>query len=492
MRTVPHAGRLFLTLWILFAFFADPMPEISTVRYLYLARAVAESGTFRVDDFAHASRGDLAVHEGALYSGVPPAIGLALWPLAEVVEAGAPYLPLSPNQALQVLSLWAWQAPLAATALLLLAGLFIDLGLRPGHATAVAMTLGLGTPLFFFTSKLSDYPLAAFLMVVAGRIAVTWRRDPSSTRHAALAGMTIGLAWALNDLAALLTALFLALGSGRAPLRTWAARLGPAVAGSLPALAARGAYMAACFGHPLANPLSHSAAGISVLDEYAALGGGVDAVRAVLAQVPRAAWDLTLGDVGLFFFAPCAVLMVSWRRGSAGGEEATPLLRAMARAGLVIFAIDAALHVLLPNGLWTGGASWGPRYLLYAAIPAAFTAAHGSGRWPARAVRVVAALSLVITWVGVQYGYSTSLLASLGHFLVGGPTTPAFRWLWLHWALVPTPERVALVWAETPRIGAYYAFTHPSPFAAYLALGFLLVLTWLPILKERMIHRHAM
>lgn len=492
MRTVPHAGRVFLTLWILFAFFADPMPEISTVRYLYLARAVAESETFRVDEMAHASRGDLAVHEGSLYSGVPPAIGLALWPLAELVAAGKPFLPLSPNQTLQILSLWMWQAPLAAATLLLLAALLIDLGLKPRHAAAVAMTLGLGTPFFFFTSKLSDYPLAAFLMVVTGRIAVTWRHDPSSTRHAALAGMTIGLAWALNDLAALLTTLFLALGSGRATMRSWAARLGLAVAGSLPALAARGAYMTACFGHPLANPLSYSAAGISVLDEYAALGGGLNAVRATLAQIPRAAWDLTLGDVGLFLFAPCAVLMVPWRRGGAEVEGEPPLLRAMAGAGLAIFVMNAALHVLLPNGLWTGGASWGPRYLLYATIPAAVAAARGSQWWPAGVVRVLTVLSLVITWIGVQYGYSTSLMTSFGYFLMGGPTTPAFRWLWLHWALVPTPERIALVWTETPRIGAYYAFTHPSPFTAYLALGFLLVLTWLPILKEKIIHRHTM
>ncbi len=499
MRTVPQAGRIFLSLWLIFAFYADPLLEISTVRYLYLARAVAENSSFAVDSFAHRSRGDLAVHNGHLYSGSPPGLGLALVPLAVIQSAWVEALPFSPNQSLQFLALWFFQAPLAALALLLLWQLLLDLGYAPLRAAGVTLALGLATPYFFFVAKLSDYPLVSFLMVILARIGLAWRRGDAGAGPALLAGLTLGLAWTLNDLAALLAAVFLLLSGASGTLRPWPRRALFLALGLVPGLVARGLYSASCFGSPLANPLAFSAAGITVADEYAALGSPGDVLAAIILQFPELAWDLTLGDVGIFVFAPVALLLWGWtgarrRLGypspegatDARGEQAAPVAdrHGLARAGLLVFALNAALHLLLVNGLWTGGASWGPRYLLFSAVPLALAGAWAAGAWSSRTCGLVTGISGLITWAGVQYGYSTSVFLSLGHLVLGGPTTPGFRWLWLHWAWPPTPERAALVWQETPRLGAYYALTHPSPFLAHVILLGLLLLIWRPQLSR--------
>lgn len=491
MSSVPNAGRLFLSLWMVFAFFADPMPEISTVRHLYLARAVAERGGFEVEAFAHRSRGDLAAHDGHLYSGSPPALGLILSPLAAARHAAETLLPLSPNQSLQLMALWFFQAPLAALSLLLLARLLLDLGIRTSHAVGTVLVLGLGTPFFFFAVKLSDYPLGALLAVLAAQIGIAWRRGgggesrrTTSTRGI-LAGLVLGLAWAHNDLAFLLTGLLLAGCAGTAPAATWAGRLAGIALGALPGAGARALYSAACFDSPWANPLTFSAAGISVTAEYARFAGTGDLLRAALGQLPLMFWDLSAGDVGLFVFAPCTFLVFGWRRALRATHPPSKDLLAAGRAGLLVFAVNAVLHIVLLNGLWRGGASWGPRYLLFGAVALAIPAAVAASAWPRRVVLGFAAWSVFINWVGVQYGYATRVLDALGLFLIGGPTTPAFRWAWLHWAWTPSPERIAWVWEETPRIGVYHAFSHPSPFLGYLLLVLALAATWRPFLARR-------
>jgi hypothetical protein len=473
MPADPHRGRLFLSLCIVLAFFADPLVEISSVRYFFLSRAIVEEGRFEVDSFSHASRGDLATRNGHDYAGILPGIGLMLTPHAAIANAIRDAVPVRPNLLLQLLSVLFFNVPASAFAALLLAATLEETGLPRGRARWVTAAALFGTPLWFFTSKLSDYPITTLLEVILLRCAINERRGlPGGARRALLAGGALGILLAVNDLAFLLALVFFALAMPSTTFRSHVRRGLLLAAGMLPCAVARGVYLTSCFGSPFESPYRFSAAGITVFETLPT--GLVPRLLAIFAESPAVLYGITFGSVGLFLFAPVFWLLVpALKRGNGNVAPPLPL-----RALFVPFILNALLHVTLVGGMWSGGASWGPRYMLFSTTLAlaglAFLAISD------RAWRIAASFSIGVTWIGVQYGYATSLLHEIGLFLLGGPTSPLFRYLWLHWPMPTTPERVALVMNETPRIGAFYAFTHPSPFLGYLLFGLVLICVWLP------------
>ncbi len=483
MQGTPHAGRIFLTLFLVLAFHADPMLEISTVRYTHLARAVAEEGRFAVDSFAHASRGDLSEYGGHLYPSVLPGLGLALVPFAGLAALLAPLLDVRPNLMVHLVSLILFQVPIAAGAAIVMIRILSRLGLPHGRAVLFALAATLGTPLFIFTTKLSDYPLVTLVQLIAVECLVVEPAEKrATTGRALLVGGCLGICIAVNDMAALSLALVtLAITLPESPaqaLRRW----GLAIAGAAPCVAARFLYLDRCFGSPFATPLSHSAARISFLDRYGTHWGWLEGVKAILGESPAALFGLTFGEVGLFVFAPVFLLLfVSFRRDVNGAHSETA--RRVRRAVLLAGAVNLLLHLPLIGGIWRGGASWGPRYMLFSTTLLIIAVALGTRSLSWKAVTPPVLLSIFVNWLGAQYGYNTSPVDQLGLFLLGGPTTPAFRMLWLHWGIVPSPERIALVMEETPRLGAYYAFTHPTPMAAGLMLALVLLALWWPLIK---------
>jgi hypothetical protein len=498
MPVDPHRGRLFLSLCLLLAFFADPLIEISSARYFYLSRAIVEEGKFEVDAFAHPSRGDLATRNGRLYSGVLPGIGLMLTPHAALAAALRELVPLRPNLLMQLFAILFFNVPAAAFATILCAATLEECGLSRRRARWVAAATLLGTPLWFFTSKLSDYPIATLLAVILLRCVIHDRRaasraaaesgsannanirPPSCGRaaRALLAGGVLGLLYIVNDLAFLLGLVFVALAMPRSAA-SLPARIKHGIivaAGFLPCAIMRAVYMKACFGSPFENPYHFSASGITVFE--ALPGGFIARILAMLAEAPAAWWGITFGTAGLFVFAPVFWLLVpALRRPKTLVTPPLPL-----RALFVPFLLNTFLHVTLVGGLWSGGASWGPRYMLFTTAFALFGLAFFA--ISDRAWTIAASLSIAVTWIGVQYGYATSLLHEIGLFMLGGPTSPLFRYLWMHWTIPSTPARVALVMEETPRSGAFYAYTHPSPFAGYALLATVLLLLWLPEIRK--------
>lgn len=461
--------RIFLTLWVVFSFFLDPMLEISTVKYLYLSRAIAEDGSFVVDRFAHPSRGDLAERDGHLYSGTLPGIGFMLVPHAFIAAELAPLLGLRVNLVLQILAIVFFNAPAAALAAVLLIRTLADLGIDWRRSVLIGIAAALGTPLFFFTSKLSDYPIIILMQILIVR-------SPSRT-HACgmvLTGIALGICALVNNLAVFLMTFWILFTTPFFPLSGFCKRWGMIILGALPALVARAWYLAVCFGSPAADPLAHSAARISILDIYEALGSRSSLFAAMMREIPDVAWGLTFGEVGVFLFAPFFLLFFAYRRG----------LPTLAKAGAAIVLINAFAHIALIGGVWKGGASWGPRYMLFSLVPAMIALGFIARNISIKKIATLTAVSVLVSLIGVMYGYNTNIFSALGLFLLGGPTTPSFRFLWLHWPITPSPERVALVLEETPRIGAYYAFTHPAPFAAGLVLILLLLLIWRQPIRE--------
>lgn len=464
-----HLTRLFLSLWIIFAFFADPMLEISGVRHLFLARAVAEDGTFHVDRFAHASKGDLAFANGHYYSGGFPGVGFLLIPHAIAAKIISNATGFRPNQVLQLLAIIFFNAPIAALATVLLVRTLFDCGVDRARASLFGLIAALGSPLFFFTSKLSDYPLVMLLHLIIIRTTVLTQRH-------IIAGIALGLCALVNNLAVFLATLMIVITTPFFPLPTFARRWTFLILGSLPFLALRSHYLRTCFGSAFADPLAYSAARISVVDIYSDLGSRTAMIIAMLREIPQILWGLTFGDVGLFLFLPASFLAIFLFK------ERLPTI---AKAGLFIALVNALAHCALIGGVWKGGASWGPRYMLYSIAPLMIFLAFCAQTVQMRVLFPLAAISIGINTVGVMYGYGTSILNQVGLFALGGPTTPIFRWLWLHWNVTPSPERIALVWEETPLIGHYYAFTHPSPFMGFLLLTVILALIWKPLITRK-------
>lgn len=468
--------RLFLSLWLVFVFFGDPLLEINTVRYLFLSRAVAEDHSFEVDRFAHASKGDLAEAGGHLYSGSLPGIGLMLAPVAALARVVQPFSPVRPNVTLQLLALALFNAPASALAVVLLAQLLAALGTDAGRTTLLAISAAFGTNLFFFTSKLSDYPVVFLLELIIIRAV----REPESAARLLLTGGALGIITTVNNLPAALMILLLLATLPLAPFTAFLRRWLIILAAAAPCLVARSLYLKACFGSTLADPLAFSAARISVVD---LAREGSFAAR-VIADAPHALYDITIGPVGIFVFAPVFLLLFAplVARAAPGTDDA--FAARLRRALVLIVGVNTLAHLLLIGGIWRGGASWGPRYMLYSAPLLVIPIAHFTRGIRTRTLAIFCGGSIFINWVGVQYGYNESLLDELGLFLIGGPTTPAFRLMWMHWAMTPSPERIALVMEETPRIGHYYAFTHPTPLAGYALLAILLLALWLPIIRR--------
>lgn len=462
-----HSGRIFLSLWILFAFFADPLLEISSTRYFYLSRAIVEDGSFVIDRFAHAFGGDLAFYNGHYFSGTLPGIGFMLIPHAWIASYSD-----WPNQILQILSLWFFNAPIAALSALLLIKTLLDNGLDRTRAHLFGITAVLGTHFFFYTSKLSDYPVIMLLQLIMIRTAPRWYR----------VGIALGLCALINNLSVLLATLLILVTAPFFPLRNFCRRWALLIFGALPALLLRSWYLRSCFDSASADPLAYSAAQISIVNVYSELGSSWSVLLAMIKEIPSVLYGITFGETGLFLFSPIFLLFFFVRSRGVGQH-----LPALAKAGLFLAAVNALAHCALVGGIWKGGASWGPRYMLYSLAPMTIAIAFIARSIRLRLLLPLAALSIGINFIGVAYGYGTSIVNHIGLFFLGGPTTPLFRWLWLCWPWPPNPQRIALVMEETPLIGHYYAFTHPSPFLGFVLLGLVLTLIWMPVDKLRKI-----
>lgn len=478
---MPHSPasvstRIILTVFIVVCFFADPLLEISTVRSLFLARAVAEDHSFVVDRFAHASKGDLAFFGGHYYCGSMPGFGLISAPVAAIARGLSAATGMRPNLAAQLLGILLINAPIAAFSALLVMKILEKQGIDFFRRGTIALAIVLGTHFFFFAVKFFEYPILICLQLLLVQLLAS---EKFEAKECLYTGGILGISYVINDLACLLNFLLVLSKFGIGPVLTRLKQAGAIVLGAAPSVLARMFYMKDCFGGYLGNPYDHSAATGTLFDVYQRYPTLLDLISAGLAQAPFVVFDLIIGKRGIFLFAPFYLLLfvlfmrrkqIAWTR---------PMV-----AGLVVAAANFAFHFTLLDEIWLSGASWGPRYLLLslaALVPCFAEASRHVGR---SALAALAALSIAVSSIGVQYGYSDNLIYSMGLFFLGGPTTPWFRWNWLHYNLHASPERAALVMEETPRLGAYYAYTHLSPFWAFLIVGLALILLWYPVIRR--------
>lgn len=340
-----------------------------------LTRAIVERQQLQIDPYV-ANTADVSRSGGHFYSNKAP--GLAF---AAAVPYAAYYAVRGAPQNAQELNLALYLATVAVCgssgaaigALILLAAR--RRGLDTGAAIGLALLVGLGTPLFAYSTMLFAHVPAALLVLLSVLFL-----DGTLRRNSAAAGAAMGAATFINYLCAPIALILL----GTVLATTTKAKARDALrylAGGAPFALLLGWYQWAAFGSPFRTSID--AVNPAFRDDRLWLG---------IFALPKAEalWGITFSPYrGLFFLAP--VLLVA-----LGGVIAmTRRDRAIGWSILVITAVTFLVNAAF-NG-WHGGYAIGPRYVLHVVplLALGLIEVHGRAKLLARAL---AAFSLLFNF----------------------------------------------------------------------------------------------
>jgi hypothetical protein len=481
------ATRLAATVLLISLIFVDFFSEPFATRYLLMPRAVVEEHGFAINSFIDDPRHtpDIAVSDGKYYCGSYPGVGFAILPAVAAGIWAWPHLPQEVlnwtgdnlNDFLCLLATILVMVPTLAAATFTTSRICSRLGLT--RRENIVWTLGfiLGTPLVFYGARLHDTPIV--LLAECNVILLLLKGLNSRTRARWWAlGMCFGILDLTNPMALMVTLLAVgALMIGKLrfdrlpPFPVSLGCLGMAAAGAvLPEILLRG-YLWSAYGSPFASSYSH-AVHDNVITRIWAQRGLESTVKEIIRCIPEILWGTTFGERGLFVYAPICFIVFylvirSWKH-------------PWARAGLVAYAANLAVVMTFIHGIWTGGKGWGPRYL-HPALPWMFFAAIITrGIVTARAaawLTGITAVSVFMTWLGLQYGSVSSPLPHLIYFLLSGPTTPLTRYA-AHMADAAWISSRVAAGMSPSAVGQYYALTHIQGFAPYILVAIGLYGLW--------------
>jgi hypothetical protein len=351
-----------LIVGVAFAYIAQPTADNANAHYA-LVRSLADGRPY-IDPYADETI-DKGYFEGHYYAVKPPGLALFSLPPYLVLEA-LDAVPENPVLAVWILNLW---ASVLAAVLLLLAVRSLGERLAPTLGAAAAITLGLGTLVFPFSTLYFAHVLAAALAF--GAFFLLWREREREPRLAvvAAAGVMAGLAVTVENtlgIAAIALALYALLRPGR--LRRGLAYGAGLLAGIIPLLA----FDWWAFGSPLRTPYRYLLAPHS--EEFGPVlilgqGGGFFGIG---TPKPEIGLQLLFSGRGLITLMPIAAvgiaaLVAVWRR----GWHAETIAIVAVAIGFLVF--NAGYYHSF-GGAW-GGSAPGPRFLLatlpFLAVPLA-------------------------------------------------------------------------------------------------------------------------
>jgi hypothetical protein len=361
-------------------------------------RAVVETGRLSIDARMAANTGDLATAGGRLYPNKPPGTTLLALPAYALVSLLSTRAEQRPDD-------W-WSATVAlyltttlSVGALGAAGgaLFYRLSRRmfpsiaPAPHAAAALTLGLSTLYFPFSTMLFDHVPVAFFSMLSLHLLMDEGEaaaSPPATRPVA-AGLAAGLA-VLNNYSAAITAALLTLYAFAVcrPRR----RALIFVSGGLPAALALAWYHQACFGRALTLATSYESE-IFRQPEERWLGVFAAPDPALLVKLLVSPYRGLLFSSPVLALAGCGLWWM-WTRRERRREAALCAS---------IFACFLLLNASF-NG-WHGGYSYGPRYLIPALPFLALPLAPAFDRLPRLATTLAclsAAMTLLATAVDPQ------------------------------------------------------------------------------------------
>ena len=330
-----------------------------------LIRAIIEQGTLRIDAY-HQNTRDKAFFRGHYYSDKAPGLALLAVP---IVAAARPVLraagvdPGSPR-GLVGLSYLATVFTLALPAALATACLFLvalRLGATVAGAVFAALSLGLATPMWAYTTALFGHALAGACLLFSFAAALGLRQAGSPMRDLFL-GLAVGVAagWAtVTEYPAAPAAAVLALlALAQAWPGGWARRshaAGGIAIGALGCVAVLMLYQYAAFGSPFDLGYSHYQEGVFPWMDTGF--HGLTYPRPLI--MARLLLDPYLGLFLLSTVVAAAPLglRLLWKQANF-------------RSFAVVAAIIPAYYLCFNASFfaWRGGSSYGPRYML-AGIP---------------------------------------------------------------------------------------------------------------------------
>ncbi len=360
-RTV--AALLFVLVWLSAAWFGSWEFNPNNATRLFAAISIVEDGDAVIDDFAPLTI-DKAQFDGHTYLDKAPGMTLMALPAIAAVtwatgerSAAVPHVFGDPALG-RFLRLRQWAAVASGPALLtaLAALLLFDLGLsltgRAGAGLFAALSYGLGSPVWGWSTTITGHAAVAALFVVA-----VWAFWNARTRAiAALGGVALG--WAVVvEYQAVLAGLVIA-GWAAWRLRAAPRLLVAATIGGVAALLPLFAYNLFAFG----TPFRIAYAGVQGFEGMHQGLFGLGWPR------PKVLGEILIGDRrGLLWVAPVLILSpLGWSL-FADRPRTRPLALMAAGVIAVVLLVNAAYFY------WDGGNATGPRH----AIPLIGLAALG-------------------------------------------------------------------------------------------------------------------
>ena len=330
---------LFIGMLVAYGYFYQGLDD-HTTSHLALTRALAEDGTVRVDRFAKRSI-DFAYHEGHFYSVKGPTYAFLAAPFWKVLSLFSKH-----EMQKRLLVTVALSSVPGALVVLLIFLRLRKLSGSPRQAYLFSIAIGLGTPIFSYSTLYLQTPLVQ-LCLLSTLLLLTG--DELHVRTVAFAGFLSGLAVSADYPASFLVLPFFAFLWFRK--KDWKEPLLFGV-GMVPSFGLLPVYNFLCYGNPFAMG--------NFRLKTARLSREMDAFFNTLF-VPRsdAVWGLLFSlTKGLFAYSPflsfAAVGLFQLRK-----QRAHRLWTSTILAGLILLTL---FITSIPN--WSGGLLVGPRYLL--------------------------------------------------------------------------------------------------------------------------------
>jgi len=408
--------KIFLTVFLVYLFYIAPnYIAANTYRYVMLARAVADDGTFNIDKEADNTR-DRSSYGEHYYIGAAPGLGLTAVPLYMVLKPVIGAMPgvVYRDHGTSVLNLFfTFFFSLLPGALIavLLYEVLQQFELDDNDRILIVLASAFGTILFYYSTKFTAHTMGAFLLFSAFHIFFISRYRPVPPRSYFIAGLCLGSAVLFEYTLAIasgLLAIYSMINIRKVKLSHYLL-LGSGI--SLMALAFM-SYHYACFENPFALATTYSRM--------------VGPIPFAFPQ-PKIIFELTFGTYrGIFMYMPVLLagaygLFVFYRKPI---KEYIPEVILISLICPAIFMAVA----LFCNKVWPWGGDFGPRFFIcfvpFLMIPAAF-ARKALGY---RILFWISAVSIFINWCGVQYGDADSVFTDIGLFIFMGLNSNLAEW----------------------------------------------------------------
>ncbi len=437
--------RLFLTIWLVYAIYVTPAGGVTPNRYVDLVHSIVNEGRFEIDTY-HENTIDKAYYNGHYYAGALPGPAFLAVPAYVVFKGLYLVMPQSfkdlaggiesyqkqkqanssfygrvdnveffLSQTILVISVLGSVSALGSVLLFKSVQLF---GYENKVALMVTLFYAFGTIVFFYSTVFFEQVFTATCAIGAFYFVaktVYQPRDPRISLWTFVAGLFAGFGL-LIEYTSIIVSIWLGfwvLANKRLYLLIFSLAFGVSVIILL-------AYNYVLFGNPFTTPYAY------LIPEFGSVHG-VGFFGATYPRLDRFV-ALTIGDErGLFVYMP--IILV----GVVGVIEQILKKGSNASSALVI-AFIFVTYILFFSAYtnWRGGAAFGPRYLMailpLACLGVAF-AFHSLSRLLVSGLGV---LSVLVNWLGAQFGFAASIFQPFQSLWSQGPTLPAFEAILTH------------------------------------------------------------